>query len=169
MTSRSPLSNQDDIPGTGRAVQCAMAQLTRGWQGLDGAGADRRLRHAAARQRDAAPVWSNSTTASGNGATVLTTILDDPTGYGRIIRDQRRQRAAHRRAERRQPQRTRRAGSEHLSLRVRGHPCSPRPSPDLKSNNAQGEFYLTDALEAAKADWQPSARSPPRTRSAWKA
>ena len=24
---------------------------------------------------------------SGNGATVLTTILDDPTGYGRIIRD----------------------------------------------------------------------------------
>ena len=26
-------------------------------------------------------------TASGNGATVLTTILDDPTGYGRIIRD----------------------------------------------------------------------------------
>lgn len=24
---------------------------------------------------------------SGDGATVLTTVLDDPTGYGRIIRD----------------------------------------------------------------------------------
>ena len=76
---------QDDIPGTGRAVQCAMAQLTQK-DDLDGA-----VLIAASDM----PLLDTDTLdqllafheKSGNGATVLTTILDDPTGYGRIIRD----------------------------------------------------------------------------------
>ena len=77
--------DQDDIPGTGRAVQCAMAQLTQK-DDLDGA-----VLIAASDM----PLLDTDTLdqllafheKSGNGATVLTTILDDPTGYGRIIRD----------------------------------------------------------------------------------
>ena len=44
--------DQDDIPGTGRAVQCAMAQSHA--EGRSGRRrADRRIRHAAARHRHA--------------------------------------------------------------------------------------------------------------------
>ena len=77
--------NQDDIPGTGRAVQCAMAQLTEAGK-VDGpvliAASDMPLLDSETLHR-----LVEFHTASGNGATVLTTILDDPTGYGRIIRD----------------------------------------------------------------------------------
>ena len=74
--------NQDDIPGTGRAVQCAMAQLTEAGK-VDGpvliAASDMPLLDSETLHR-----LVEFHTASGNGATVLTTILDDPTGYGRI-------------------------------------------------------------------------------------
>ena len=77
--------NQDDIPGTGRAVQCAMAQLTEAGK-VDGpvliAASDMPLLDSETLHR-----LVEFHTASGNGATVLTTIVDDPTGYGRIIRD----------------------------------------------------------------------------------
>ena len=73
--------NQDDIPGTGRAVQCAMAQLTEAGK-VDGpvliAASDMPLLDSETLHR-----LVEFHTASGNGATVLTTILDDPTGYGR--------------------------------------------------------------------------------------
>ena len=72
--------NQDDIPGTGRAVQCAMAQLTEAGK-VDGpvliAASDMPLLDSETLHR-----LVEFHTASGNGATVLTTILDDPTGYG---------------------------------------------------------------------------------------
>ena len=77
--------NQDDIPGTGRAVQCAMAQLAAQSE-LDGpvliAASDMPLLDSETLRK-----LVEFHTVSGNGATVLTTILDDPTGYGRIIRD----------------------------------------------------------------------------------
>jgi len=77
--------NQDDIPGTGRAVQCAMAQLE-AERKLDGsvliAASDMPLLDADT-LRQLVAFHENS----GDGATVLTTMLDDPTGYGRIIRD----------------------------------------------------------------------------------
>ena len=82
---RVTIVNQDDIPGTGRAVQCAMTQLKE-QGGLDGsvliAASDMPLLDA-----DTLNQLLAFHEQSGNGATVLTTILDDPTGYGRIIRD----------------------------------------------------------------------------------
>ena len=103
---------QDEIPGTGRAVQCAMEQL--GEQGP--------LSGTVLITASDMPLLDTSTLKqlldyhrdSGDGATVLTTVLDDPTGYGRIIRD---------------------ADGNVLNL---------------NADNAQGEFYLTDALTVAR-------------------
>ena len=75
---------QDDVPGTGRAVQCAMGQLNANGP-LSGpvliAASDMPL-------LDAETLRSllDFHASSGNDATVLTTTLADPTGYGRIIR-----------------------------------------------------------------------------------
>ena len=71
--------NQDDIPGTGRAVQCAMAQLTQ----------ERNLHGSVLIAASDMPLLDSVTLKklvafheqSGDGATVLTTILDNPTGY----------------------------------------------------------------------------------------
>jgi bifunctional UDP-N-acetylglucosamine pyrophosphorylase/glucosamine-1-phosphate N-acetyltransferase len=83
--------------------------------------------------------------ANGNAATLLTSVLDDPTGYGRVVR------AADDRVLRivEQPEAT----PEELAMRevatsiyafrreVLG-PALRHVSPD----NAQGEFYLTDVV-----------------------
>lgn len=77
--------NQDGIPGTSHAVQCIMAQFTEAGK-ADGpvliAVSDMPLLDNEMPYRLTEPHI-----ASGNGATVLITILDGPTGYGRTIRD----------------------------------------------------------------------------------
>lgn len=146
---RVEIVNQDDIPGTGRAVQCAMTQL--GDRGeLDGsvliAASDMPLLDA-----DTLHDLLAFHEASGNGATVLTTILDDPTGYGRIIRD--REGNVLRIVEQKDANRSELAVQEvNTSVYVFDAKVLARSIAGLKSDNAQGEFYLTDALETAKAD-----------------
>ena len=83
--------------------------------------------------------------ANGNAATLLTSVLDDPTGYGRVVR------AADNRVLRIVEQGE--AGPDELALpevatsiyafrrEVLG-PALRHVSPD----NAQGEFYLTDVV-----------------------
>src|SRR4051794_20268717 len=75
--------DQDDVPGTGRAVQVALDALPLDYDGdilvLSGD----------------VPLLDNATLTSllaahretGAAATLLSAVLDDPTGYGRIIRD----------------------------------------------------------------------------------
>ena len=150
--------HQDDIPGTGRAVQCAMAQLVAEGE-LDGpvliAASDM-------------PLLDNGTlrklvefhNASGDGATVLTTILDDPTGYGRIIRD--REGNVLRIVEQKDANRSELAVQEvNTSVYVFEASVLSEAIAGLKSNNAQGEFYLTDALETAKAAGKVGAFAAP--------
>ena len=150
--------NQDDIPGTGRAVQCAMTQLAERGE-LSGpvliAASDM-------------PLLDSGTLhdllgfheASGNGATVLTTILDDPTGYGRIIRD--REGNVLRIVEQKDANRSELAVQEvNTSVYVFEAAVLAKSIAGLKSNNAQGEFYLTDALEMAKADGNVGAFAAP--------
>lgn len=69
---------QDDIPGTGRAVQCAMRQLTAGGD-LDG---DVLITASDMPLLDTGTLRAllDYHAASGDDATVLTTVLDDPTG-----------------------------------------------------------------------------------------
>ncbi len=150
--------NQDDIPGTGRAVQCAMAQLTEAGK-VDGpvliAASDMPLLDSETLHR-----LVEFHTASGNGATVLTTILDDPTGYGRIIRD--REGNVLRIVEQKDANRSELAVQEvNTSVYVFEASVLTEAIAGLKSNNAQGEFYLTDALETAKAAGKVGAFAAP--------
>ena len=150
--------NQDDIPGTGRAVQCAMAQLTEAGK-VDGpvliAASDMPLLDSETLHR-----LVEFHTASGNGATVLTTILDDPTGYGRIIRD--REGNVLRIVEQKDANRSELAVQEvNTSVYVFEASVLTEAIAGLKSNNAQGEFYLSDALETAKAAGKVGAFAAP--------
>ena len=145
---RVTIVNQDDIPGTGRAVQCAMAQLQEDGA-LDGvvliAASDMPLLDAGTLNQLLA-----FHEQSGNGATVLTTVLDDPTGYGRIIRDS--EGNVLRIVEQKDANSSELAVHEvNTSVYVFGAKLLAEAIANLNSDNAQGEFYLTDALETAKA------------------
>ena len=145
---RVTIVNQDDIPGTGRAVQCAMAQLQEDGA-LDGvvliAASDMPLLDAGTLNQLLA-----FHEQSGNGATVLTTVLDDPTGYGRIIRDS--EGNVLRIVEQKDANSSELAVHEvNTSVYVFDAKLLAEAIANLNSDNAQGEFYLTDALETAKA------------------
>ncbi|KAB5608745.1 bifunctional UDP-N-acetylglucosamine diphosphorylase/glucosamine-1-phosphate N-acetyltransferase GlmU [Bifidobacterium jacchi] len=150
--------HQDDIPGTGRAVQCAMAQLQQEGK-LNGpvliAASDMPLLDPGTLR---ALVAFHET--SGNGATVLTTVLDDPTGYGRIIRD--REGHVLRIVEQRDANRSELAVHEvNTSVYVFDAQVLTQAIAGLTNNNAQGEFYLTDALESAKSSGTVGAFAAP--------
>ena len=155
---RVTIVNQDDKPGTGRAVQCAMAQLTQ--QGES----EGSVLIAASDM----PLLGSDTLSqllafheqSGNGATVLTTVLDDPTGYGRIIRDS--EGNVLRIVEQKDANSSELAVHEvNTSVYVFDAAVLSKAIADLKSDNAQGEFYLTDALETAKQDGAVGAFAAP--------
>ena len=155
---RVTIVNQDDIPGTGRAVQCAMAQLTQQGE-LEGsvliAASDMPLLDS-----DTLSQLLAFHNASGNGATVLTTVLDDPTGYGRIIRDS--EGNVLRIVEQKDANSSELAVHEvNTSVYVFDAAVLSKAIADLKSDNAQGEFYLTDALETAKQDGAVGAFAAP--------
>ena len=155
---RVTIVNQDDIPGTGRAVQCAMAQLAQQGE-LEGS-----VLIAASDM----PLLDSDTLSqllafheqSGNGATVLTTVLDDPTGYGRIIRDS--EGNVLRIVEQKDANSSELAVHEvNTSVYVFDAAVLSKAIAGLKSDNAQGEFYLTDALETAKQDGAVGAFAAP--------
>ena len=155
---RVTIVNQDDKPGTGRAVQCAMAQLAQQGE-LEGS-----VLIAASDM----PLLDSDTLSqllafheqSGNGATVLTTVLDDPTGYGRIIRDS--EGNVLRIVEQKDANSSELAVHEvNTSVYVFDAAVLSKAIADLKSDNAQGESYLTDALETAKQDGAVGAFAAP--------
>ena len=133
--------NQDDLPGTGRAVQCAMNQLASEGK------AEGTVLIAASDM----PLLDTQTLAglldyhrtSGNDATVLTTVLDDPTGYGRIIRDS--DGSVLRIVEQKDANSSELAVREvNTSVYVFDAKVLAAAIAGLDSKNAQGEFYLTD-------------------------
>lgn len=80
------IADQDDIPGTGRAVQCALDALAANGLPADGTvvvtGADTPLLDG-----DTLVALVEAHEAAGNAMTILTATVDDPSGYGRILRD----------------------------------------------------------------------------------
>lgn len=151
--------NQDDIPGTGRAVQCAMDQLSAEGP-LVGpvliAASDMPLLDA-----DTLRDLLEFHEASNHGATVLTTNLDDPTGYGRIVRD--RGGNVLRIVEQADANATELAVHEvNTSVYVFEAEVLADAIAALDADNAQGEFYLTDALEtASRNSWSVGAFAAP--------
>ncbi|WP_314686699.1 bifunctional UDP-N-acetylglucosamine diphosphorylase/glucosamine-1-phosphate N-acetyltransferase GlmU [uncultured Bifidobacterium sp.] len=137
---------QDDVPGTGRAVQCAIRQLDADGP-LDGpvliAASDMPLLDAGTLSR-----LLEFHESGDDVATVLTTVLDDPTGYGRIIR--RADGRVLRIVEQKDANGSELAVHEvNTSVYVFDASVLRRAVAGLDSRNAQGEFYLTDALESA--------------------
>lgn len=139
--------NQDDRPGTGRAVQCAMDQLA------DRIDPDGCVLVVASDM----PLLDERTlrgllqhhAAQGDVATVLTTRLEDPNGYGRIIRD--RDGRVLRIVEQKDANGNELAVHEvNTSVYVFNASVLRRAVAGLNNSNAQGEFYLTDALEPAR-------------------
>lgn len=139
--------NQDDKPGTGRAVQCAVQQLTETGRFCGSvliAASDMPLLDTATLAELVAVHRSQ-----GNAATVLTTRLDDPYGYGRVIRDE--DGNVLRIVEQKDANAAEQAVTEvNTSVYVFEASVLAAAIADLDSNNAQGEFYLTDALEKAR-------------------
>ena len=117
---------------------------------VDGGGAAGR--HAAAAARDARRPGHRAP-RQRHAATLITSVLDDPTGYGRVVRpgeDGRRPGAAHRRAARRDGRRA--CGPRGLHEHVRVPPRSARPgAAPPHPDNAQGEYYLTDVVGSLAA------------------
>ena len=99
--------------------------------------------------------------AAADGALALVTVeLNDPTGYGRIIRD-----AAGRVVrivEHKDATPEQRAVRE-INTGIMAAPTAllTRWLATLKNDNAQGEYYLTDAVAAAVADGTKIATSQP--------
>jgi bifunctional UDP-N-acetylglucosamine pyrophosphorylase/glucosamine-1-phosphate N-acetyltransferase len=142
--------DQDEISGTGRAVELAVAALPDDFDGevvvvsgdvplLDvGTLSELIAEHRATRA----------------AATLLSAILDDPTGYGRIVRD------ADGGVDRIVEQKD--ATDDELRISeinsgtyVFAVSALRTELPRISSDNAQGERYLTDVVGLLRADAQP--------------
>lgn len=83
---------------------------------------------------------------AGAAATVLSALVDDPTGYGRIVRDPRgavRRIVEHKDATEAERQ-VREINSGLFAFSIRDLFAALR---QVRADNAQGEYYLTDTLE----------------------
>ena len=159
--------DQDDIPGTGRAVQCALSVLDAAAQAAavadgvpDGAPIPAGIEGPLVVLAGDIPLLDAATLQSlvalhnndRNAVTVLTTDVPDATGYGRILRE---------------------AATGDVLAIVEHADASPdqlaiceinssvyvfdaqvlrSALTQLGSNNAQGEVYLTDVLEIARRE-----------------
>lgn len=145
--------NQDDKPGTGRAVQCAMRDLNEASKQECGSA----LKGSVVIAASDMPLLDTQTLQSlidfhnnqGNVATVLTAVLDNATGYGRIVREANGD--VLRIVEHKDANAGELAIKEvNTSVYVFDAEVLTDAISNLNSKNAQGEFYLTDALEHAR-------------------
>ncbi len=161
------IADQDEIPGTGRAVQCALgvldaaahADLAHEGSSTDGA-VSPVLEGPVVVLAGDIPLLDGGTLAQlleahvtdGNAVTVLTTEVADPTGYGRIVREEGTGAVLgiveHKDADDAQ----REIAEINSSVYVFDAAVLRGALGRLGRDNAQGEVYLTDVLAIARAD-----------------
>ncbi|WP_225755351.1 bifunctional UDP-N-acetylglucosamine diphosphorylase/glucosamine-1-phosphate N-acetyltransferase GlmU [Actinotalea sp. Marseille-Q4924] len=161
------VADQDDVPGTGRAVQCGLSALEAaaharavgGGSGEDGA-RDAGLDGPVVVLAGDIPLLDGGTlaellaahVADGNAVTVLTTEVEDATGYGRVVRDAASGEVTgiveHKDADDAQRQ----IREINSSVYVFDGAVLRGALGRLGRDNAQGEVYLTDVLAIARAD-----------------
>ena len=144
------IADQDEVPGTGRAVECGLAALDEAGTGLDGP--------VVILAGDVPLLDAGTLTAlleahqtDGNAVTVLTTNLADPSGYGRVVR------GADGQVTKIVEQKD--ATADELEISEINSSVYVMQAGVLRSalgrldrDNAQGEVYLTDVIALARAD-----------------
>ncbi|WP_190818745.1 bifunctional UDP-N-acetylglucosamine diphosphorylase/glucosamine-1-phosphate N-acetyltransferase GlmU [Saccharopolyspora pogona] len=141
---------QEEQLGTGHAVSCGLSELADSLTGtvlvsygdvplLDGD----TLRGLLAEHRD-----------SGNAVTVLTAVVDEPTGYGRMLRDADGRVTGIVEQKDATPEQ-----AEITEINSGVYAFDAEVLTDalkrLSTDNAQGELYLTDVLSIARDDGRP--------------
>ena len=137
----SVIVDQDEIPGTGRAVELAVEALPAGFSG------DVLVVNGDVPLLDAATLRQliDSHRSGGAAATILSSFPDDATGYGRIVRtaDGRLDRIVEHKdatAEERE------IGEINAGIYLFGLGALRDRLAALTTDNAQGEKYLTDVI-----------------------
>lgn len=142
------IADQDEIPGTGRAVLCALDALSAAQRSLDGP--------VLVTSGDV-PLLSTATLEAlldlhkkeGHTVTVLTSQVPDPTGYGRIVRAE--DGRVVRIVEEKDASEDERALREvNAGVYVFDGVFLRETLTSVGTDNAQGEVYLTDVLAAAE-------------------
>src|SRR5690606_14279780 len=138
-------ADQDDVPGTGRAVQCALEALD--------ARTPAPVEGAVVVLAGDVPLLDTGTLAAlletheadGNAVTALSTEVDEPTGYGRIVRDA--DGSVIGIVEEKDASPEQRAIREiNASIYVFDAAALREGLGSVGRDNAQGEVYLTDVL-----------------------
>ena len=138
-TSRSPSRSARSAPATPSAAPARRSRRRR-------RGARPLRRHAAADVRPARASSSRRTAARRPPATVLSFEPGEPRSYGRIVRDDGRQRPRDRRGARRDARAARASREVNSSIYVFRADALWPALERLEPHNAQGELYLTDAV-----------------------
>lgn len=145
------LADQDDVPGTGRAVECGLEALT-------AAGTPAEYGTVVVTYGDVPLLTTellhelvSTHEDQGNAVTVLTALLEDASGYGRILRDEDgsvtgivEQKDA---TEEQRQIREINSGIYAFDAAV-----LTRALAQVTTDNAQGEKYLTDVLSLARQE-----------------
>ncbi len=140
------IADQDEIPGTGRAVQCALdtaanMSLDLGDTVVVTSG-DVPLLEAETLRKLLERHEQNQATV-----TLMTTIVEDPTGYGRVVREGQR---VKRIVEHRDATRDELAIKEiNAAIYAFDREFLEKTLKGLGRSNDQGEVYLTDVVELA--------------------
>ncbi|WP_448059279.1 bifunctional UDP-N-acetylglucosamine diphosphorylase/glucosamine-1-phosphate N-acetyltransferase GlmU [Cellulomonas hominis] len=164
------LADQDDVPGTGRAVQCALSVLDAAAQadaastgdgpGVPGAAAGVQVEGPVVVLAGDIPLLDGATlaellaahVADANVVTVLTTEVVDPTGYGRILRTVGSGDVEGIVEEKDASEEQRAIQEINSSVYVFDAAVLRGAFGRLGRDNAQGEVYLTDVLAIARGD-----------------
>lgn len=157
------IADQDEIPGTGRAVQCALTLLDGAAQAdaaRSGADPDARLEGPVVVIAADVPLLDSGTLgelltahlADQNAVTVLSTVLDNPKGYGRVVRDISSGQVA-RIVEHSDADPAEREITEiNSSIYVFDAAVLRDALSRLGRDNRQGEVYLTDVVAIARSE-----------------
>ncbi len=146
----STIADQDEVPGTGRAVECGLSALPEDFYGaiVVTSGDVPML------QVDTIEALLEAHVDGGFAATVLSTVAEDPSGYGRIVRNT--DGLFQSIVEHKDASDAQLAIQEvNAGVYVFDSALLREALPRLGSANAQGEKYLTDvvalALDAGQA------------------
>lgn len=142
------IADQDEIPGTGRAVLCALEALAAAHGPINGpvlvTSGDVPMLSTATLER-----LLDLHEAEGRAVTILTSIAPDPTGYGRIVRAE--DGRVIRIVEEKDADEAERAITEvNAGVYAFDGAFLHDTLKSVGTDNAQGEVYLTDVLAAAE-------------------